>query len=283
VTERTAQETASANGSLVDALPGLMRIAALAWWRTAEWTVEAYLRALSRALRAARSGESPADLFEDAGAEVRDYVRRVLGLAEMDGRGPTAAPEPPPAAESSNGRGTTEWLRRQGEELLRRSADVDFEEDAHPAYARILGDLAPDEARILRLLALEGAQPAVDVRTGGPLGLVKSDLIAPGLSMIGAEAGCRHMDRVHAYLDNLNRLGLIWFSREPLEDPLRYQVLEAQPQVHEAMREAGRGRTVRRTIHLTSFGEDFCRVCLPLEPVEALPRTEEPTPDETDG
>jgi hypothetical protein len=40
---------------------------------------------------------------------------------------------------------------------------------------------------------------------------------------------------------------------------------------------------VRRTIHLTSFGEDFCRVCLPLEPVEALPRTEEPTPDETDG
>ena len=57
--------------------------------------------------------------------------------------------------------------------------------------------------------------------------------------MIGAEAGCRHPDRVPAYLNNLYRLGLIWFSREPLEDPLRYQVLEAQPEVLEAMGEAG--------------------------------------------
>jgi abortive infection alpha-like protein len=268
----------SPNGSLIDALPGLVRIAAAAWWRTAEWTVETYLRALSRAVRAAVSGESPTELFQETGAEVRDYVRRLLGIIEMDGRGPSPPSEPTAAAESTDGRGTTEWLRKQGEELLRRSADVDFEEDAHPAYARILEDLAPDEARILRLLAVQGAQPAVDVRTGGPLGVVKSDLVAPGLSMIGAESGCRHLDRVHAYLNNLNRLGLIWFSREPLEDPLRYQVLEAQPQVATAMREAGRGRTVRRSIHLTPFGEDFCGICLPLdtEELDALPRTDEP-------
>jgi hypothetical protein len=32
------------------------------------------------------------------------------------------------------------------------------------------------------------------------------------------------------------------------------------------MREAGRtARTVRRSIHLTPFGGDFCEVCLPLE------------------
>src|SRR5439155_27340987 len=119
------------------------------------------------------------------------------------------------------------------------------------------------------------------VRTGGPLRLVKSDLVAPGLSMIGAEAGCRYVERVPAYLNNLYRLGLIWFSREPLADPLRYQVLEAQPQVADAMREAGRGRTVRRTIHLTPFGEDFCETCIPLEPAEVveLPETEVPAPD----
>ena len=65
--------------------------------------------------------------------------------------------------------------------------------------------------------------------------------------MIGAEAGCRHLDRVPAYLNNLYRLGLIWFSREPLEDPLRYQVLEAQPEVIEAMR--GRPRRAHRAPH----------------------------------
>jgi hypothetical protein len=63
-------------------------------------------------------------------------------------------------------------------------------------------------------------------------------------------------------------LGLIWFSRERLEDPLRYQVLEAQPDVVEALRRAGRGTTVRRSIHLTPFGEDFCRLCLPLDGAE---------------
>jgi hypothetical protein len=153
-------------------------------------------------------------------------------------------------------------LRSRGAELLRQSADVDYEEDAHPAYERILEELAPDEARILRFLAAEGPQAAVDVRAHKALN-VGSDLVAPGLSMIGPQAGARYLDRVPAYLNNLYRLGLIWFSREPLEDPLEYQVLEAQPDVIEAMREAGRGKTVRRSIHLTPFGEDFCRVCLP--------------------
>ena len=59
-------------------------------------------------------------------------------------------------------------------------------------------------------MAIEGAQPSVDVRSGLPIA-IGSELIAPGLTMIGAEAGCRHADRVQPYLNNLNRLGLIWF------------------------------------------------------------------------
>jgi hypothetical protein len=34
--------------------------------------------------------------------------------------------------------------------------------------------------------------------------------------------------------------------------------------VIEARRAGGRSKTVRRSISLTPFGEDFCRVCLPL-------------------
>ncbi len=92
---------------------------------------------------------------------------------------------------------------------------------------------------------------------------IGTELLALGLSMIGAEAGCRYPDRVHAYLNNLNRLGLLWFSREALRDPASYQVLEAQPEVVEAMEESRRSHTVRRSIHLTAFGEDFCAMCLP--------------------
>jgi hypothetical protein len=183
-------------------------------------------------------------------AETSLNAARSLMGEEPPANGPPA-PEPAPS------------LRQRGAELLSRSADIAYEEDAHPAYARILDELAPDEARILRFLQAQGAQPAVDVRAA-KVPLISSELVAPGLSMIGAGAGCRYVERVPAYLNNLYRLGLIWFSREPLENPLRYQVLEAQPEVLAAMRGAGRGaRTVRRQILLTPFGEDFCRVCLP--------------------
>ena len=57
--------------------------------------------------------------------------------------------------------------------------------------------------------------------------------------MIGAEAGCRRPERVPAYLNNLYRLGLIWFSREAVPEQSRYQVLEAQPDVVEALQLQG--------------------------------------------
>jgi hypothetical protein len=200
-------------------------------------------------------------------------VRRALGGVPAPRN---REPSETPATRRQDPEGSRTALRERGEELLARSADVTQDEELHPAYARILDNLSPDEARILRLFATKGPQPAIDVRRGLPL---VSELVAPGLNMIGAEAGCRHPDRVPAYLDNLNRLGLIWFSREALRDIDRYQVLEAQPEAVEAMSNAGRtARTVRRSIHLTPFGTDFCRVSLPLEAPGKQPR-----PDQESG
>lgn len=253
---------------LLGAAPGLARIAAAAWWRTAGWAAETSLRTSGRVIRAAVRGESPAQLMREAGPEVRRYMRHVLGIADPE-RGPLDGAGPEAAHRSEDGEHQTATdLRLRGAELLRQSADVDFDDEFHPAYLRILDDLAPDEARILRLLHQSGPQPSIDVRTGVlPLNMA-SELVAPGLSMIGQEAGCRHLDRVPAYLNNLFRLGLVWFSRETVSDHNRYQVLEAQPDVLEAMRHAGRTRTVRRSIHLTPFGSDFCALCLPQDTAE---------------
>ena len=223
-----------------DAAPAVARMTLEAWWNTAAWAIGSTLRATDRIARAAMA----------------------LGDA-APGQAPRSPASPRTDAESARDAAS---LRERGEELLRRSADVHFDEDSHPAYLGILEQLAPDEGRILRLLATRGPHAAVDVRGGLPLA---SQLVAPGLTMIGAEAGCRYPDRVNSYLNNLNRLGLVWFSRETLEDPLPYQVLEAQPDVTDAMREAGRlGRTVRRSINLTPFGEDFCRAALPADTIE---------------
>jgi len=213
-----------------DDITSFARLALMAYLRTAEWLIRSAAEA--------------------------------LGVALPDGRAPVtpeAVRNDPPVASASR----TPTLRERGEELLRRSADVRENEDAHPAYGRILDDLLPDEARILRLMWVAGPQPAVDVRAGAlPLNAT-TELIAPGLTMIGAEAGCRRSERVPAYLDNLYRLGLIWFSREPVGEQSRYQVLEAQPDVVEALKSKGRARTVRRSIALTPFGADFCENVLP--------------------
>jgi uncharacterized membrane protein YheB (UPF0754 family) len=134
----------------------------------------------------------------------------------------------------------------------------------HPAYARMLAEITPDEARILRLLYEAGPQPSLDVRTNRPLG-IGSELVAGGLNMIAEYAGLRRMDRIDPYLTNLHRQGLIIFSKDKVDDPDRYQLIEAQPQVSDALSRAGHfPRIIYRSIRLTTFGRDFCRACLPV-------------------
>jgi hypothetical protein len=96
--------------------------------------------------------------------------------------------------------------------------------------------------------------------------------------MIGPRAGCRYVDQVPSYLNNLFRLGLVWFSRESLRDPMEYQVVEAQPDVLAAMHSVKFAKVVRRSIHLTPFGEDFCRQCLVEEDVATAAFPEHGTP-----
>ena len=257
-----APDGRSRDEGLIEALPGLARIYASTWLNTAEWTLETSLRAGVRLARVAIGREPASRLFEGTADDVRAYARRLLEVIGREGRAGAVADLLRDDSAAGGERDGASSLRARGEELLRRSADVDYDEETHPAYERILAQLAPDEARILRLLAVEGQQPSVDVRAGLPL---VSELVAPGRNMIGADAGCRHPERVPAYLNNLYRLGLIWFSREPLRDRLRYQVLEAQPDVLAALRKGGRtARTVRRSILLTPFGRDFCETCLPV-------------------
>jgi hypothetical protein len=257
---------------LLRVAPAAVRVAAGMWWQATRWGVTRSVQAGGRLARAAADPARSSQLLDDLGRELRSYARDLLGVTELDARVARLMPPPEPAEDATDADTESvserETLRLRGAQLLREAARIDPDERAHPAYARILTELAPDEGRILRLLAMQGSQPAVDVRATNFIG-VGSELVRGGMNMIGAQAGCQHRERVPAYLNNLERLGLIWFSREPMSDPVAYQVLEAQPDVLEAMRSVTRAKTVQRSIHLTPFGEDFCAVCLPLDTVEA--------------
>ncbi|QXQ15940.1 DUF4393 domain-containing protein [Skermania piniformis] len=155
-------------------------------------------------------------------------------------------------------------MRQRGDALLARSADVYFTEEVHPAFDHMLDELAPDEARILRFLAQSGPQPSVDVRTFRPLG-IGSELVAGNLTSVPEQSGVRHLDRSSSYLINLKRLGLVEISDDPVVLS-RYMVLEVQPNVDAAMKQAGRSpKVIRKSLVLTDFGREFCAACFTLE------------------
>lgn len=263
----------------LDALPGVVRIATSTGLRAAAWGAGSSLKTGVKVARRLPFGGLAVRAVEEAAGQARRGARQLLGVEDVEQELRRLVPEQTgdgrrrgdPAARPTDPEDLTAVLQERGAGLLAQAADVRFEEETHPAYLRILDELSPDEARILRLLTTKGPQPAVDVRTGRPL-RIGSELVAAGLTVVGAEAGCRYGERVPAYLNNLFRLGLIWFSHEELHDLRGYQVLEAQPEIKEARARAGRAaRVIRRSIVLTPFGEDFCRVCLPLGDVAERP------------
>jgi hypothetical protein len=88
------------------------------------------------------------------------------------------------------------------------------------------------------------------VRRGDPPLVISGDLV----------------DRVRPYLTNLNRQGLVTFSKETVTSPDRYHLIEAQPDVAEALRRAGRAsKIIYRSSCLTTFGRDSCQARCPLD------------------
>lgn len=256
----------------IETVSGLARIAAGAWLRGATWGVGTTLRATRRLGEAAVSGESAAQLFDELREEGVENLRRVLGVVERE---PRAAPitdafnsiVPERREAPDPQRDHAESLRERGTALLQRAAEVDGDGTAiHPGFDRIIDQLAPDEARILKLLSNDGPQPIVYIHRAAPMGIGARD-VARRLSLIGREAGCLRPELMPAYIDNLIRLGLIAIRRDPVADEQAYEVVEAQPEVVEALRSVGgtvfRGQVSRRSVHLTDFGRTFCQVCFP--------------------
>ncbi len=287
---------------VVDSLPGLARVAGSAAVNTTGWALRTTARNWRRVGRAATNRDEAVQLIREVGSvvgTVGDIARHVadgmpVGTALLkagEQLGGVVSGTTSLSLSSDNGRviggEVTEVrstsLRERGQELLEKSRDVWATDDRHPAFDRILDDLAPDEARILVMLLKNGPQASVDIRTGGPVGMLSSQLIAPGLNMIGPRAGLRYLDQVPSYLNNLYRLGLIWFSREALRDHLEYQVLEAQPDVLAAMHSVKFAKVVRRSVHLTPFGEEFVRQALVDEATATSPELpQHDTPPEID-
>ena len=184
-----------ADGSVLDTLPGIVRIAASSGLRAATWGATESVKTGVGIARRMPFGGLAVRAVEEAAEQARRSARQLLGVDEVERRlsrlVPERVSETSRAWGSARGHGASsniavplgpaEVLQQRGSNLLHQAADVEFDQEVHPAYARILDELAPDEARILRLMVTSGPQASVDVRTGRPL-RIGDTLIASGLT-----------------------------------------------------------------------------------------------------
>jgi hypothetical protein len=238
----------------------LARVAAGMTQRATGYSVESGIRTGTRMAYAAATAESLAALVTETRAVALDELRRAgvdIGSEQTDW---LEAHEDDLVDRQPL---TREALRERGERLLSQSAEIGREKRLHPAFGSLLDELAADEARILRYLAREGAQPTITVHSRGYMPF-RSQKIVGHLTMLGSDAGCRYTDRTPVYLQNLERLGLVEFAETTVENLKRYQVLEAQPHVGAAREAATRPKTDYGKVTLTDLGIDFCEACFPV-------------------
>jgi hypothetical protein len=253
-------EDEAATDEPVDMLQ-VARIGAALTQRASGYSMEAGVRTGTRMTYAAVNSESPAELLDSVRAVALDELQRAgINLGDQQSEWLDShedeAVDPKPL--------TQDELRERGTRLISQSAEVGRDESVHPAFDSILTQLATDEGRILRLLATEGPQGALDIydKTYVPF---RTRLVAEDLTMLGSDAGCRNEDRAPVYLQNLRRLGLVQVSEKPIEDLKRYEIIEAQGHVEQAREQAARPKIIYNSVRLTDFGVEFCELCFPFE------------------
>lgn len=271
------------NANRVDAADaiGLARVAGTVVWRAVNTVTRRSLGAATEIARDVQAGEPVSEIIDNQVERVRSAAVHALGLDNAQAIGDAAPTSIIPLQESVAGRSgapakpsarrpmSEADLRKIGDQLLRRSAYARNQPyDVHPAFAQMLAALTPDEGRILRFLNLAGPQPSIDVRTKTPFG-IGSERIAGGLNMIAEMAGCSYPNHDNFYLANLNRLGLVRFSQEPVVDFRRYSLIEVQPMVEDAVASVKKAVTVYRSIYLSGFGKQFCDACFDMNGYDA--------------
>jgi hypothetical protein len=152
--------------------------------------------------------------------------------------------------------------------LLRRSMDQTPSDSQRSLFEHVLGELVPDEARILAALADGSRYALIDVAAAGRRGTTRP--VLQNASSVGRAAGVAVPALVPTYVTHLLALGLAETDREHpgLED--EYEILLTETDVQSARDEGARAgrrsaRIVRRTLRISALGREFWAACQPRQ------------------
>lgn len=173
-----------------------------------------------------------------------------------------------PALESLRYNGNNENIKELYANLIANAMDVDTVKKAHPSFVEIIKNLTSDEALILKFFRPGVYQPIVDIKladneTGGEFNFEEN------VSEIGRMAGCKHLDLVPSYIDNLCRLGLLIIppGRQLIKDDAYDSIIKTPvvELIQKALEDRSAGKSLnfnKKYIELTSLGCQFQSACV---------------------
>ncbi len=164
----------------------------------------------------------------------------------------------------NNADGEREPLRSAMTELLDRSSRQDGPKSRDYLFGTIVSQLVPDEARILAALAGGKTFAVIDV-IAKQSNRSTNHVELANASPIGASAGVSLPRNTGTYLARLRGFGLIEFGPPGDELDSQFDALREDTAVQEARArtENGKTRSARKSVSLSSFGEQFWSACAP--------------------
>lgn len=223
---------------------------------------------VARRVPGVTAGERVAQRVEDA--VLRELSRRLdeaagrreLTSGDPQAAGPRGRAGVGSASAGSAGAGSAGTLdgavspAERMDALLRASIDQDPAAGERALVEMLIGELVPDEARMLAALSDGEAYPVIDVVARG--GDEHNHPILANASSLGRQAGVVLPDRVPVYLGHLLSLGLV--ARGAADSTLgdEYDILLTDPALMAARAHSGSGlrrpRVVRGTVRISDLG-----------------------------
>ncbi len=163
-------------------------------------------------------------------------------------------------------------LRDMYANLLASSMNKVMKDGVHPSYVEIIRQLCPDEAKILRYIALEEEIPTISIHYGDTSAY---SVVVKDFSDVGFVTQCEQPNDIRKYLGNLVRLGLINIPDSSLSmsssltDKQLYEELRKNSCLQSLLDNANIPKAEKDKIKfiegyasITDYGRGFCSICL---------------------
>ncbi|MGH3519167.1 MAG: Abi-alpha family protein [Haloechinothrix sp.] len=158
--------------------------------------------------------------------------------------------------------GAVEPLRAVMADLLNRAVEYTGNEARESMYAVIIRQLTPDEARLMAALSDGSPSALIDIAERSGVNATGRILLR-NISNIADKSGVVLRDQVPNYLTKLISLDLAEYDEEDPAMSTQYEILLTHQAVRRALDSTKRAKIIRRTIHISRFGDEFWKACTP--------------------